>query len=143
MAVPTHRVYFGPTGNLVAEAELDEKQLAHADSLMAGNDGVLVVEGETIWYRIAGRSLHAIVQIPAPVSAAEKRTVRALFKTDVSGPHFIASDPDALVEEHELLETMTRVLGGYMATGLSVTEALDRITGRTWPFVLEIVNANA
>lgn len=115
---------------------MDAVDLERAEQLMRGNDGVLIVEGETIWYRIAGRSITAVVEIPAKPPVEENAVVRVRLNTATRPLQIEALDEDRA----PLVKTLNNLYGRYMQLGLTSDEALERIKALDIGFTLEIVN---
>lgn len=120
----------------MAEVAMNEDQLAYAEQLMRGEDGVLILEGATIMYRIAGRSVTAVVEIPEKPPEEEKLTIRARLNSSVRPPQLQALD-DVHAESVAKLDAL---LAKYISAGLTPTEGVERIESLNLPFTLEIVN---
>lgn len=136
MAEPTHRIFFGPTGQHLAEVAMSVDQLELADQMMRGSDGVLTVQGETITYRIAGRSIVAVVEIPERPPEEEKPVIRVRINMAARPPRIESLDEKFVAAAAQLDATFA----GYVRAGLTTTEAAERLQGLPLPFTLEIIN---
>lgn len=142
MAAPTHRIYFGPTAQHVAEVVLTEAEVAWAVLCMREGGDVLIVSGETITYRIAGRSIHAVVDIAPVVEPADKPVIRIREVFPNGQRRFeLAGSELENPEFPGFVEKLNWTMSEYTKRGLTRTEAFERVRTLDSPFTLEVVDA--
>jgi hypothetical protein len=115
---------------------MDSDSIALAALYMGGTDGVLEVAGNDVTYRIAGRSIVAVVGIPPKVLEPEKTVVRLGAATGPNGPRLVALD----AHHDAVAKHLTALLREYVSKGLTVTEGCERLKELDTPFQVEIVH---